>query len=44
MSDQKMSEAINQLATETIKITDNWKPLKTYWEKAGNNLYLFLTN
>ena len=44
MSDQKMSEAINRLAAETIKITNDWKPLKTYWEKAGNNLYLFLTN
>jgi putative lipoprotein len=44
MPDQKMSEAINQLAVETIKITDNWKPLKTYWEKTGDKLYLFLTN
>lgn len=43
-SDQKISEAINQLAAETVKITDNWKPLKTYWKKAGDKLYLFLTN
>ena len=43
-SDQKISEAINHLAVETIKITDNWKPLKTYWEKTGDKLYLFLTN
>ena len=44
VSDQKISDAINHLAAETIKITDNWEPLKTYWKKAGNNLYLFLTN
>ena len=43
-SDQKITEAINHLAVETIKITDNWKPLKTYWEKTGDKLYLFLTN
>ena len=43
-SDQKISDAINHLAAETIKITDNWKPLKTYWEKTGDKLYLFLTN
>ena len=43
-SDQKISEAINHLATKTIKITDNWKPLKTYWKKTGDKLYLFLTN
>ena len=42
-SDQKISEAINQLAAETIKITDNWEPLKNYWKKQGNNLYLILT-
>ena len=42
-SDQKTSEAINQLAAETIKITDNWEPLKNYWKKQGNNLYLILT-
>ena len=42
--DQKISEAINHLAAETIKITDNWKPLKTYWKKTGDKLYLFLTN
>ena len=44
MPDQKVSDAINRLAAETIKITDNWEPLKTYWKKTGNNLYLFLTN
>ena len=44
VSDQKISDAINHLAAETIKITDNWKPLKTYWKKTGNKLYLFLTN
>ena len=43
-SDQKISDAINHLAAETIKITDNWKPLKTYWKKTGDKLYLFLTN
>ena len=43
-SDQKISDAINHLAAETIKITDNWKPLTTHWKKEGNNLYLFLTN
>ena len=43
-SDQKISDAINHLAAETIKITDNWEPLKTYWKKTGSNLYLFLTN
>jgi hypothetical protein len=43
-SDQKISEAINHLAVETIKITDNWKPLKTHWKKTGDKLYLFLTN
>ena len=43
-SDQKASEAINHLAAETIKITDNWKLLKTYWKKTGDKLYLFLTN
>ena len=43
-SDQKASEAINHLAVETIKITDNWKPLKTYWKKIGDKLYIFLTN
>ena len=44
ISDQKASDAINRLAAETIKITDNWEPLKTYWKKTGDNLYLFLTN
>ena len=44
MPDQKVSDAINRLAAETIKITDNWEPLKTYWKKTENNLYLFLTN
>ena len=44
VSDQKISDAINHLAAETIKITDNGQPLKTYWKKTGNNLYLFLTN
>ena len=43
-SDQKISDAINHLAAETIKITDNWKPITTYGKKEGNNLYLFLTN
>lgn len=43
-SDENTSEAINRLAAETIKITDNLKPLKTYWKKTGDNLYLFLTN
>ena len=43
-SDQKISDTINQLAAETIKITDNWKPLKTHWKKTGDKLYLFLTN
>ena len=43
-SDQKISEAMNHLAAETIKITDNLEPLKTYWKKTGDNLYLFLTN
>ena len=44
MPDQKMSEAINRLAADTIKITNDWKPLKTYWKKTGDKLYLFLTN
>lgn len=44
MPDQKVSDAINRLASETIKITDNWKLLKTYWKKTGDKLYLFLTN
>jgi len=35
---------MNHLAAETIKITDNWKPLNTHWEKTGDKLYLFLTN
>ena len=43
-SDQKASESINLLAAETIKITDNWKPLKTSWKRTGDKLYLFLTN
>lgn len=43
-SDENTSEAINRLAAETIKITDNWNPLKTYWKKTGDKLYLFLTN
>ena len=44
VSDENASEAINRLAAETIKITDNWNPLKTYWKKTGDSLYLFLTN